>query len=62
MGRTQSAQETRRLRRSNSSNYLLRETEEDALDRFGDYGTLSQSEVDALWLRVLGAMYAGLFF
>ncbi len=41
---------------------LLREAEEDALDRFGDDGTLPQGEVDAPWLRVLGAVCVGFFF
>ena len=41
---------------------LLPESEKDALDRFGDDGTLPQSEVDALWLRVFCAVGAGFFF
>jgi len=41
---------------------LLGKAEEDALDRFGDDGTLPQGEVDALWLRVLGSVCAGFFF
>jgi len=41
---------------------LLRKAEEEALDRFGDDGTLPQGEVDAPWFRVLCAVCAGFFF
>jgi len=41
---------------------LSRESEEDALNRPGDDGALSQGQVDTSGLRVVVVVYAGLFF